>query len=168
MNTAANIFSCGGAGCNNTGTPNCQFKPGNITGLLLVPKNKTFTKTELETFDTVLKAASEVDSAAARIYPIKPFTGVESTSTEEVTSETGYGFTNFVRDGKVGMNFRLDLGHCSWKKMRGFHNKQSAWKVLLIDPTNNVIWGASNGTGGMTGFSLSMLSVKQFNLNDGS
>lgn len=163
-----NIFNCGGKGCANTGNYGCQFVPGATTMLYLVPRGKKFSAVEAQTLDTVLSDLAKADNPRERVYPVGPFVDFEDKSSEAVTGDTGYGKTNFVRDGNIRFSFRMDLGICSWAKMRNYNNQASSWDVLLVDKQNNVVWGTQTADGGLKGFSLSLLLLMQFKANTGA
>ena len=165
-NLSFNTIACAGANCANTGMPACTFKPGNIVGAILLPKGKTYTKAQLTAFQTALAADLTANLGSARIIPIKEFSTIEAADQEAVYETVGSS-QYFVRDGKIGMNARIDDSFCLWTKLRNYNNKQGAFDIMLVDATNNVIWGtrttdANGNVTGMKGFSLNTLSVPQF------
>ena len=160
-------IQCGGAQSSNTGNLSCEFKPQNITGVILTAFNKSFTQAEIEVMDVTLAELFVNDTKSLRAFPIKPFTSTTSNNSEDVTTTTDYGTENFVRDGKIGMSFRMDEGLCYWKKLRSFHQQQTSFKAILIDEVNNVLWGSKSGDN-FAGFSLQQLAIPPFTPNTGS
>ena len=163
-----NKFLCGGVGYSNTGIPDCEPIPGNFTGAILIPTGTSYTPTQVATFDVTLQDAAKADNALSRIYPIKKFTAMNDNSTEDTTTETGYGDTFKTRDGKPVLQFQLNNGMSSWANLRGFDNQETSWTVLFIDEQNNCIWGRKNASGNVEGFSLNQLSVPAPKWNQGS
>ena len=160
-------IQCGGAQSSNTGNLSCEFKPQNITGVILTASNKSFTQAEIEVMDVTLAELFVNDTKSLRAFPIKPFTSTTSNNSEDVTTTTDYGTENFVRDGKIGMSFRMDEGLCYWKKLRSFHQQQTSFKAILIDEVNNVLWGSKSGDN-FAGFSLQQLAIPPFTPNTGA
>lgn len=164
---ALNVYKCGGVTCNNTGQAGCEFIPGLTKGAILTPYTKVFTEAEILVFKDTLQALQADDNPDKRIYPVKIFTDVEDTGTDEVTDETGFGDSHKVRDGKFGWSWRLDNSLCHWKKLRNFDGNPSAYRVILIDDDRNVFWGTQKD-GGFAGFEMTKLSIPRFNNTTGS
>lgn len=154
-------FTCISDDCANTGMPACTFKPGYTGGVILVPKGKVFTKTEIQAIVTTLQAAASEDSPANRIIPIKTFTTVERADSEAVY-ETAGSSTFFIKDGKLGINARLDESEHHWKKLRKYNDKQGSYDAIIIDTTNNSFQGVKVA-GGWKGYTLDQIAVPQPN-----
>jgi predicted nuclease of predicted toxin-antitoxin system len=151
----------------NTGIPNCTWTPKNITGAILLPKGKEYTKADIAVMWTTLQADVKADSPTARIYPVLPFKAVTDNSTEVQIETDGYGGKTFVRDGDYDFTFMYKNGHCFYQKLRTFHTKHTEYTVAFIDEINNVLWGTTSTNGNFTGFSLEMLIVPNMALNTG-
>lgn len=156
-------FSCIADNCMNTGMPNCTFKPGFTGGVILTPKGKEYTKAEIAVLVETLQAAAVADSPADRIIPVKTFTTVEAADSEAVY-ETAGSSTYFVRDGKMGINARIDASECLWKKLRKYNDKQNSFDAIIIDTTNNGFIATKTATGGFKGFSLDQIAVPQYKM----
>ncbi len=159
MSYELNNFSCISDNCGNTGMSTCTFKPGFTGGLILGTKGKVYTKAEIAAIVTTLQAAAADDSPANRIYPIKPFTTVEAADSEAVYETAGQS-TFFVKDGKLGLNARIDESECLWKKHRKFNDKQNSYDAIIIDTTNNSFQGVKVA-GGWKGYTLDQIAVPQ-------
>jgi len=168
MSNILNRFLCIGQGVGNTGNPDCQFVPANITGAILVPSSVEYTATQAATLDTVLVAAAKVDNAASRVYPIKRFRSMSDNSTDDTTNESGYGDITKMRSGKPVWQFELQDGLYSWSQLKAFDNQETQWSALFMDEENNVVWGKGTSSGGFAGFPLNQLSVSTPKMNDGS
>lgn len=168
MSNVLNRFLCVGQGVGNTGNPDCQFIPANIVGAILIPSGTTYTSTQAATIDTVLQAAAKADNPALRAYPIKRFVSMNDNSSEDTTSESGYGDITKMRSGKPVWQFEMRNGLYSWSQLLEFDNQESTWDVLFLDEQNNVIWGMSTENGGLKGFALNQLSLSTPKMNDGS
>lgn len=160
-------FACAGSN-GNTGIPACSWTPSNITGAILIPAGKSYTKADIATFWTTLKADAKANTASKRIYPIGAFKSIEDKSTDVQIETDGYGGKSFVRDGDYEFMFEYKNGFCFYQKLRTFHNKGSQFTVAFIDEVNNVLWGTTNSAGNFTGFSLEMLIVPNIKLNTGA
>lgn len=159
-------YLCVGA-TGNTGVPNCTWTPKNITGAILFPKGKEYTKADIAVMWTTLQADVKDDNPVQRIYPVLPFKAVTDNSTEVQIETDGYGGKTFVRDGDYDFTFMYKNGHCFYQKLRTFHTKHNEFTVVFIDEINNVLWGTTSVNGNFTGFDLEMLIVPNMALNTG-
>lgn len=160
-------FACAGSN-GNTGIPACSWSPSNITGAILIPKGKSYTKADIATFWSTLQADAKANTASQRIYPIGSFKSIEDKSSEVQIETDGYGGKTFVRDGDYEFMFEYKNGFCFYQKLRTFHNKNSQFTVAFIDEVNNVLWGTTNTAGEFTGFSLELLIVPNIKVNTGA
>lgn len=160
-------FACAGS-TGNTGIPACSWTPSNITGAILMPKGKTYSKADIAAFWSTLQADTKANTASQRIYPIGAFKSIEDKSSEMQIETDGYGGKSFVRDGDYEFNFEYKNGFCFYQKLRTFHNKASQFSVLFIDEVANVLWGTTASNGELTGFSLEMLLVGNIKINTGA
>ena len=152
----------------NTGVPSCSWSPSNITGAILVPKNKSYTVADVATLWATLQSDLKVDNAANRIYPILPFKAIDDQSTDIQIETDGYGGKSFVRDGDYDWVFEYKNGFCYYQALRSFHTKNHSFDVLFIDEVNNTLWGTENADGDLSGFSLELLLVPNIKINTGS
>lgn len=160
-------FACAGSN-GNTGIPACSWSPSNITGAIMLPKGKTYSKADIASFWSTLQADAKANTASSRIYPIGAFKAMEDNSTEIQIETDGYGGKSFVRDGDYDFTFEYKNGFCFYQKLRTFHNKGSQFTVVFIDEINNVLWGTTASNGEFTGFSLELLLVPNIKVNTGA
>jgi hypothetical protein len=163
-----NTINCSGGGTANTGVFACELKPGIFRGAILIPENAEYTQTQLAAFDAVLQAAAKADSPTSRIYPIKTFMAMNDNSTEDTTTETGYGNVLKAKDGLTVLEFQLNNGLSSWANLAAFDNQYSNFRVLYMDETNNGILGTQKSNGKYTGFKLNQLSMPNPKWSTGS
>jgi hypothetical protein len=162
-----NVWDCGGGTGGNTGIPDCDLLLENATATIFVPPTWSANQAEMETLDTVLADLQQENSPAKRAYPVKEFTGTEDQSSEKVTTDTPYGNTYKVRDGKPVYSYRLDRGMESWANLRKFDNKHKNYRVLLVFEQNNGVLGYTNKDNELEGLRLDQLGVDKFNMNGG-
>lgn len=154
----------------NTGLSSCYFDPNNIEGVVLIPKGKVFTATEMLTFPATLAAAIANNDITKRIFPIKRFVDFEDKSEENPEQTFGYGGKSKIRQGKYAWYFMYRNGGMSYhKSLYAFDGKQEAFDILFIDAKNNILWGVAGGTNntGLGGFDLELIDAKNFKLNTG-
>jgi hypothetical protein len=162
-----NFVICAG-GSNNTGQNSCEYTPGIIGGHILIPKGKTFSASDQIAMETVLPALLANANKAQRAYPIIGFENADDKSIDSVTASYGYGKEVEVRDGKIGAEYKLLGGLCTWSNLRTFNKCQDKYDVILIDTTNNCLLGTAKANGAMGGFALSKYTVQKPNLNNGA
>lgn len=136
-----NILGCSTVNL-NTGVPNCSYDFGEIKKIMLIPKGKSFTQTEIQTMYTTLSALAKNADESLRGYPIGLFTGIED-KTEEVSLVTNqYGGINLGRSPKPHYVFTFQNGGMTYDiNLNTFRDKQDSFDVLVFDTTNNTAVG---------------------------
>lgn len=155
----------------NTGLNSCYFDPANIEGVLLGPKGKVFTQTEMATFLATLAAATADNDVTQRVFPIKRFVEFEDKSEDNPEQTFGFGGKSKVRQGKYAWYFMYRNGGMAYhKSLFAFDDRQESFDIWFIDAKNNILWGVSAGTNntGLGGFDLELIDVKNFKLNTGA
>lgn len=155
----------------NTGLSSCYFDPGNIEGVLLGPKGKVFTQTEMDTFPATLAAVLADNDVTKRMFPIKRFVEFEDKSEDNPEQSFGFGGKSKIRQGKYAWYFMYRNGGMAYhKSLYAFDDRQEAFDAWFIDAKNNILWGVAAGTNntGLGGFDLELIDVKNFKLNTGA
>jgi hypothetical protein len=144
----------------NTGPMSVFYELGTIYKVIFIPKGKMFTTTEMLTPYATLDALCKNNTIALRAFPIGDFIDFQDKSTAEVTATTGYGYMQYITDGKPVWEFIWDQGGMSFEKvMKSFQGLQNSYDLLVIDRDANVILGTDPATTGyaLKGFSLEMI-----------
>ena len=124
----------------NTGPMSVFYELGTIYKVIFIPKGKMFTNTEMLTPYATLDALCKNNTAALRAFPIGDFLEFNDKSTAEVTATTGYGYMQYITDGKPVWEFIWDQGGMSFEKvMKSFQGLQNSYDLLVIDRDANVI-----------------------------
>lgn len=168
MTGLINLSCFGGGG--NTGNPTCDILPELIKMGILIPKGMSWTEAQIYAAGGILPllvTAATATNAAARIYPILEFQGMEPTSEERTQQTGGYGARRTVRRGKISWSFQMWGGKCLHTALMGFDDRAASFDLLLVDE-NGIILGRETSTGGFGGFSLSDLYVGDYMLADGT
>lgn len=153
----------------NTGPMKNFLQPGPTVGLILIPKGKTFTSAETDSFASTLTALINNNTDSLRAFPIQNLVGVEDKSTNATVNTTGYGNMQYVKPGQFAFNYEWDLGGLNFQNvLQNYNNAQDSFDVLLLDSTNNVVIGTKYGTYGFKGLTLSQLWCELPKWNDGS
>lgn len=164
MATILNDPGCATYG-GNTGTPGCAFYPDQIVGAILVPEEKEFSNSDLDTFIATCQTLM-LSAPATRIYPIFRFDATTD-NTEDISIKTlGYGGKQVTKEGKRDYTFEMyQGGFCHNAQLRKFNNDKSK-KVLLID-AKNIVYGVRTSTDGLKGFSLDFFHAYDWKVNTG-
>lgn len=170
MPAGINEISCNIAN-SNTGIPQCFLNPGKIEKIMLIPKGKQFTATEVLTLDVQLAALAAHATESSRGYPIGNFIGFEDKSTETTTTTTQYGTQILGAEGRFGWMFQYDNGGMNYQtKLRTFEGAQGAYDVLIFDKKNRAVIGTtpSDTAYVLKGFSLDLILNPLMKWADGS
>lgn len=154
----------------NTGPMSVFYELGTIYKVIFIPKGKMFTNTEMLTPFATLDALCKNNNPALRAYPIGDFIEFSDKSVAEVTATTGYGYMQYITDGKPVWEFIWDQGGMSFEKvMKSFQGLQNSYDLLVIDRDANVILGTDPATAtyALKGFSLEMIYSTLVKANDG-
>jgi len=151
----------------NTGTPGCAFNPSQIVGMILIPKEKTFTNVQLgSAFIATLQALVNVGEAT-RVYPVFKFEGVEDKTEDPTKKNTGYGVPRYTKRGKYNWMFEMSQGgHCHHTKLMAFNNDTS--KKAIFITADNIVLMAKYGVDGAKGMSLDIIKAHDFKINNGT
>lgn len=168
MPTFMNILSCNAINL-NTGVPNCPYDFGEISKIMLIPKNKSFTQTEIQTMYTTLAALAANPTESSRGYPIGNFTGIEDKTGEVSLITNPYGGINLGRKPKPHYVFMFQNGGMTYDiALNSFMDKQDAYDCLIFDKTNNAIIGTKPELNTsfyvLKGFSLEQIYSPYFKL----
>lgn len=138
-----NIIGCSSVNL-NTGIPNCSYDFGEISQIMLIPKGKSFTQTEIQTMYATLIALAAHATETSRGYPIGKFTGIEDKTGEVTLTTTPYGGVNLGRKPKPHYVFMFQNGGMTYDIMlNSFSDKQDSYDALIFDKTNNAIVGTT-------------------------
>ncbi len=152
----------------NTGFTGCAYNIDKIDGIILTP-NVELDEAEVLALASTLTTKCKEDKESDRFYPITKMIGFENQNQESVTATSSYGILTKVRNGQYGMKFDLAKNGLAWyNQIATFDNQHTSFRVFLIDGSNNVIVGTRSTGNKVKGFSLSMLSVENMMLPDGS
>jgi hypothetical protein len=164
MATLLNDPGCATYG-GNTGTPGCAFYPDQIVGAILIPEEKEFSNSDLDTFIATCQTLM-LSAPATRIYPIFRFDAITD-NTEDISIKTlGYGGKQVTKEGKRDYTFEMyQGGFCHNAQLRKFNNDKSK-KVLLID-AKNIVYGVRTAADGLKGFSLDFFHAYDWKVNTG-
>lgn len=166
----------------NTGPLQYSFDLSKIEKVMLIPKGRKFTQTEVKTMYTVLSGSSAIGSVSyatpeLRGYPIGDFIGCENKSTESTINTTGYGQPTFAKEGVFMWEFEFKKGGLTYHNMlKSFQDCQENFDMLIFDYEKNTIVGttpaqnavASGGQYVLQGISLSMVILPLPKINTGS
>lgn len=167
----------------NTGPLQYSFDLSKIEKVMLIPKGRKFTQTEVKTLYEILNGTSTIGSVGyatreLRGYPIGNFIGVENKSTDSTLTTTGYGATNFAKEGKFLWEFEWKKGGLNYHKMlKSFQdNAAEAFDLLIFDIEKNTIIGttpnqnavASGAQYVLQGLSLELFYLPLPKINTGS
>lgn len=156
----------------NTGTLQRAFEQGSIQELILIPKGKKFTQTEVGSLYATLSAGIIAAADANRFYPIGDFIGMEDKSSEETITTTDVGGFRFGKDGKFHWVFKWYKGGMNYDQMlrKAFHLAQDNYDVLFVDKDANAIVGvkplANTSSFTLQGFSMDLLYMRMPKIND--
>lgn len=157
----------------NTGKKGCDFNLSYIIGMVLVPKDWSYSPsfgddeaTIKAALQTNLVAALHDDDAADLAQFIGPFVNGEDKMKAPGVQTLGYGGQRYTDNGKYIFDFLFDKGGYDYfKKVQSYKGAQADYKTLFID-NNRVIAGTNNYTGGlvvgMKGFELEDVYVHPF------
>lgn len=103
-----------GAGYGNTGHGGKGFKPGKVTGLIIMPDNKSYSNVKTLTdpsFKTLLLADCIAALPENRIYPILDVIDYTGTNAEDAVQNSNYGFHRNTEKGRPSFDLLLpDVG----------------------------------------------------------
>lgn len=168
MATYVNIINCG-TSVLNTGVTNCSYDPANFEGVILLPKGKTLTKSEVAAINATLTALIANDNKALRAYPIQRFEGCELKNTESTYRESGYGVSSKTRQGKYGFVFEYRDGATGLhKQLSSFDGLQGDFDVVFMDAKNNGLAGMSKDGVTFKGFTLDRIDIPNVMFNNGT
>lgn len=168
MATYVNIINCG-TSVSNTGVTNCSYDPANFEGVILLPKGKTLTKSEVAAINATITALIENDNKALRAYPIQRFEGCELKNTESTYRESGYGVSSKTRQGKYGFVFEYRDGATGLhKQLSSFDGKQGEFDAIFMDAKNNGLAGMSKDGVTFKGFTLDRIDIPNVMFNNGT
>ena len=168
MATYMNIIGCSSVNL-NTGIPNCSFDFGEISQIMLIPKGKSFTQTEVQTMYTTLTSLAANATETLRGYPIGKFTGIEDKTGEVTLTTTPYGGVNLGRKPKPHYVFQFQNGGMTYDIMlNSFSDKQDSYDCLIFDKSANAIVGTTPDLNTsfyvLKGFSLEQLYMPYFKM----
>ena len=143
MATYMNIRACNTTNL-NTGVPNCSFDFGEVSQIMLIPKGKSFTQTEIQTMYATLTALAAHATETSRGYPIGKFVGIEDKTGEVTLTNTPYGGVNLGRRPKPHYVFQFQNGGLTYDIMlNSFMDKQDSFDCLIFDKSANAIVGTT-------------------------
>lgn len=168
MATYVNVIDCT-TDVSNTGVTNCSYDAANFEGNILLPKGKTFTKSEVAAISATITALITNDNKALRAYPIQRFEGCELKNTESTYRESGYGVSSKTRQGKYGFVFEYRDGAIGLhKQLSSFDGKQGEFDIMFMDAKNNGLAGMSKDGVTFKGFTLDRIDVPNVMFNNGT
>lgn len=148
------------------------YTPGKFEGVLFVPTGTRWTSAQCIAVKTTVNALLEHNTATSRAYVMKNFEAFTPKNTEATYQTEAYGSMYKVRGGKYGFNFMYKKGgislHADFSSM---DEMQESYDVILIDKSNNCLFGTKkmvNGVPYFAGFQLATLAQAQVSFNDGS
>ena len=155
-------FSCVVNG-GNTGLPPCDGELNRFIGAIPIPKNKTYSFTNIKsTIYGLLQADMQANDPAARIYLIKEFEVTADNGAERTTQEfAGTGNVRTLRDAKKGWTWTIAPGLCMASAYQKFNQQHRAYDFLLITESNQLVGVKRNG--GFGGFRFSDFYVAPYN-----
>jgi hypothetical protein len=168
MATVINDPGCVLTAFSNTGKPDCDLKPSQFVGAILIPRGSHYSVANVADIVTIL-AAQTLLPVGSRAYPVWEFVEIKDNSEAPVKVTTGYGEETTTRSGKYKWDFKLNntTGLMWWANMRTFHQSNS-FDVLFIDD-NNTIWGKKGPTTGeLMGLGIGTIEVNDWKAADGA
>lgn len=141
--------------------------------VMLIPKGKQFTQTEMATPYSTLVSLCSAATDAARGYPIGPFIGMDDKSTDAVMTTSATGSMQYVRHGKIGWELEYDKGGMNMEEiLTFFHDNQDAFDLLIFNKATNGIIGttppANTSSYVLKGFTLEQIYVPTAKWNTGN
>lgn len=157
----------------NTGLVKDFLKPGFIHEIVLIQKDKQFTRTEMESAYSTFTSLINNNTDSLRAYPIGNFVAMDNKSSEAVITTSGIGTSTFVRDGKYHLVFEYEKGGLNFHNMlRRFHNQQDSFDLVILDKDNNAMLGTqpvlNTSNFVFQGYKLDLIYVPQMDWNDAS
>jgi hypothetical protein len=155
----------------NTGSPSCDFKPGNIIWACLIPKAIELSAAEVASsaaFITKMQAMV-IAAPTVRAFPIGKLDNPKDSSEEPLFEKSAYGNSIFVRDGKYVWELSIvDGGLGLLGNLMAFNNTK-AYKIIFADSQNFIFGTKSTAvTGGMKGLEIDSIYFKPWKMSDGS
>lgn len=156
----------------NTGKPSCIEDIGLPVGIVLVQKNKVYTRTEIAMMEATFAADSIADLQRDRIFYIGQFEAVEKSGTDRQQQTYGFGRVRTVRRGKLGWTFTIATGGKFYHtEIMGFDEKSDQYDALIIGDAGKIagtVKKDENDQNGLGGYSLSDIYVGDYEIADGS
>jgi len=157
----------------NVGRGNCAANPTRFVGTIAIPKGKTFTASDISTFQVTLQGLSVNDNATLRTYTMSRWVGVKKNTQAAQEYTIPYIGKVTLAPAVPIWGFQwLAGGICNYQNLLQFHGTQDNYDFLFID-NSNVIWGRwQYATDGITplfgGYTMSDVAVDTFDLPDQS
>lgn len=152
----------------NTEAGQCPIDIDAIVGFILLPRSKFFTATDMATVDSFVTALQDATLApkGERIYPVHDIEQQNDQSEENTYETRALGSMAKVRDGRMDITYRLNVGGlCLYQQLSKFE-KRTDMAALFIDESGLVFGQQRDGN--MYGVPLEMIDSPRLVYNSGS
>lgn len=152
----------------NTEAGQCPIDIDAIVGFILLPRSKFFTATDMASVDSFVTAlqAATLAPKGERIYPVHDIEQQNDQSEENTYETRALGSMAKVRDGRMDITYRLNVGGlCLYQQLAKFE-KRTDMAALFIDDSGLVFGQQRDGN--LYGVPLEMIDSPRIVYNSGS